>query len=117
MGAMTAKRGTMHLVTRVLSGVLLSLICTASWALAHEERLVIGEVQTIDLEKNLLVVQDPERERTVRLTVDGETEVKRCRQGLALAALRVGAKVRVKYLDRPGSGLEVLSILILPGGK
>lgn len=100
-------------VTVSLSGLLLSLTWLALPALAHEERLIIGQIQTIDLQKHLLTVHDPERDRIVRLTVDGETEVKRCRQGLSLTALRVGTQVRVKYLDRPGGSLEALSILIL----
>jgi hypothetical protein len=49
--------------------------------------------------------------------VDAETQVQRCRRGLALVAVPVGAKVRVKYLDRPGGSLEALSILILPDDK
>ena len=100
-------------MTASLSGLLLSLIWLALPALAHEERLIIGQVQAIDLQKHLLTVHDPERDRMIRLTVDGETEVKRCRQGLPLTALRVGTQVRVKYLDRPGGSLEALSILIL----
>src|SRR6266540_1642247 len=104
----------MRIVVSVLSGLLLALVWVGPWALAHEERLVIGQVQAIDPTKNMLVVQDPERERTVRLVVDAETQVQRCRRGLALVAVPVGAKVRVKYLDRPGGNLEALSILILP---
>jgi hypothetical protein len=107
----------MRIVVSVLSGLWLSLVWVAPWALAHEERVVIGQVQAIDLAKNMLVVQDPERERTVRLVVDAETQVQRCRRGLTLVSVPVGAKVRVKYLDRPGGSLEALSILILPDDK
>jgi hypothetical protein len=107
----------MRIVVSVLSSLWLSLVWVAPWAMAHEERVVIGQVQAIDLTKNILVVQDPERERTVRLVVDAETQVQRCRRGLALLAVPVGANVRVKYLDRPGGSLEALSILILPGDK
>ncbi|HXH13514.1 MAG TPA: hypothetical protein VNP04_27540 [Alphaproteobacteria bacterium] len=113
VGAIALEDRVMWRMTASLSGLLLSLTWLALPALAHEERLIIGQVQAIDLQKHLLTVQDPERERIVRLTVDGETEVKRCRQGLPLTALRVGVRVRVKYLDRPGDSLEALSILIL----
>jgi hypothetical protein len=107
----------MRIVVSVVSGLWLSLVWAAPWAMAHEERVVIGQVQAIDLTQNMLVVQDPERERTVRLVVDAETQVQRCRRGLALLAVPVGANVRVKYLDRSGGSLEALSILILPGDK
>ena len=90
-------------------------LTTCAWA--HEERLVIGEVRKLDLQGNLLVVHDPERDRTVRLAVDAGTQVQRCRRGLPLAAVQVGARVRVKYVDSPGREFETLSILILPGGK
>src|SRR5215831_15694245 len=107
----------MRIVVGVLSSLWLSLVWVDPGALAHEERLVIGQVQAIDLTQNMLVVQDPERERTVRLVVDAETQVQRCRRGLALVAVPVGAKVRVKFLDRPGGSLEALSILILADDK
>ncbi len=96
--------------------MLLAVALTA-FAWAHEERLVIGTVQSLDVKRNLLVVRDPERDRTVRLVLDPETQVERCRRGLPLAAVQVGAQVRVKYLDKPGSGLETLSILMLPDRK
>jgi hypothetical protein len=86
----------------------------ALWA--HEERLVIGTVTSLDLQRNLLTVHDPERDRTVRLVVDPETQVQRCRRGLPLALVPAGARVRVKYLDSPGKGFEALSILVLPAG-
>ena len=107
----------MCLVTAVMSGLLCTVVWAPSWPLAHEERVVIGHVQTIDVGTHVLVVQDPERDRSVRLVVDAETQVQRCRQGLALTALQVGAQVRVKYLDRPGNALEALSILILADPK
>ncbi len=96
-----------------IGAVLLALLCGPAAAPAHEEKLVIGRVEVIDLDKKMLVVVD-ERARTVRLVLDDETEVRRCRHGLALATLRAGTQVRVKYLDRPGSALETLSILMLP---
>lgn len=99
----------------MIVGLLLALLCGPAGAPAHEERLVIGRVEVIDLDKKVLVVLDAERDRTVRLVFDAETEVRRCRHGLSLAALSAGTQVRVKYLDRPGGGLETLSILMLPG--
>lgn len=103
-------------LTAVLGGVLL-VVGGSPWALAHEERLVIGQVQVIDLKRNVLVVHDPERDRTVRLVLDAETQVQRCRRGLPLASVQAGSQVRVKYLDKPGGGLETLSILMLPDRK
>lgn len=97
-----------------LGAALLTILWSPPAPPAHEERVVIGRVQVIDLTKKVLVVEDPERERTVRLTVDTDTEVRRCRHGLPLASVPAGARVRVKYLDRPGGGLETLSILMLP---
>lgn len=97
-----------------IGAVLLALLCGPVPAPAHEERLVIGRVEVIDLDKKALVVLDAERGRTVRLVLDDETEVRRCRYGLSLATLRAGTQVRVKYLDRPGGTLETLSILMLP---
>jgi hypothetical protein len=89
---------------------------TAS-AWAHEEQLVIGTVQRLDVQQNLLVVHDPERDRTVRLVVDSDTRVQRCRRGLPVTAVQVGSQVRVKYMDTPGKEFETLSILILPGER
>lgn len=100
-----------------LGWVLLVTLAVPSWTSAHEERLVIGQVEAIDLAKKVLVVRDPQRDRTVRLTLDAGTEVRRCRHGTSLAAVPAGAHVRVKYLDQPGGGFEALSILMLPGPK
>jgi hypothetical protein len=94
--------------------MLLALLCGPASAPAHEEKLVIGRVEVVDLDKKVLVVVDAERDRTVQLVLDDETEVRRCRHVRSLATLRAGTQVRVKYLDRPGSALEALSILMLP---
>lgn len=103
-------------VWSLLGGAVVTVgLMTYAWA--HEEQLVIGEVQKLDLQRNLLVVHDPERDRTVRLAVDADTQAQRCRRGLPLAAVQVGAQVRVKYVDSPGREFETLSILILPSGK
>ncbi len=101
-----------------LGAALLTVLWSPLAPPAHEERLIIGHAQVVDLTEKILVVEeDPTRERTVRLVFDAETEVRRCRHGLSLAALRAGTQVRVKYLDRPGGGLEALSILMLPGRR
>lgn len=90
-----------------------------SVALAHEERLVRGRVRQIDAPKSVLVVEDPERERAVRVTVDADTEVRRCRAGAGLAAVKPGDRVRVKYVDdgrgvaTRGRDLDALSVLVL----
>ena len=88
-----------------------------AFAWAHEERLVIGTVQRLDLQGNLLVVHDPERDQTLRLVLDSETQIERCRRRAPLVAVQPGAQVRVKYVDAPGREFEALSILVLPGGK
>lgn len=107
----------MRALTGVLGGLLLTVGFCSSSAWAHEERLVIGQVQVIDLTKNVLLVHDPERDRTVRLAVDADTQVRSCRRGLPLAAVQVGTQVRVKYVDSPGREFETLSILALPGAR
>lgn len=101
---------------RTLGAVLAALAVTAA-AQAHEERLVIGRVERLDAAKRLLVVQDPERGRSMEITVDPETEVRRCRVERGLAALRPGATVRVKYLDRGATTFDTLSVLVLPDGQ
>lgn len=99
-----------------LAGLLGTLVAL-SIASAHEERLVIGRVERVDLERKVLVVQDPERDRTVRVIVDTDTEVRRCRAGLALRGVKPGARVRVKYLDRASGPVETLSLLVVPAQK
>lgn len=106
----------MRPVGGLLGGMVVAVgLTTCAWA--HEERLVIGTVQSLDLQRNLLMVHDPERDRTVRLAVDADTQVQRCRRGLPLAAVQAGTQVRVKYVDSPGREFETLSILILPSGR
>jgi hypothetical protein len=86
-------------------------------ALAHEERLVVGRVETIDAGRKLLVVVNARGGQRQRLEVNPETEVIACRTAAGLAALHAGAMVRVRYLDRAGAGAEVQSILLLGGGR
>ena len=97
----------------VLTASLVSL-AAFSIAWAHEERLVIGQVERIDLASKLLVVHDQERDRDLRIAVDADTEVRHCRSGAALAAVKPGARIRIKYLDRGAARLETLSVLVLP---
>ncbi len=106
----------MRIGRAALAGMLGTLVAL-SIAWAHEERLVVGRVERVDLERGVLVVQDPERDRTVRVIVDADTEVRRCRAGLGLRGVKPGAKVRVKYLDRASGPLETLSLLVLQRGK
>ncbi|MBI1734201.1 MAG: hypothetical protein HYR51_03410 [Candidatus Rokubacteria bacterium] len=93
----------------------LTILLAAAGALAHEERLVSGRVETWDAEARALLVDDRAQDRTVRITVDPDTEVRRCRAETGNAALRPGAHVRVKYLDRGREGLETLSVVVLDG--
>lgn len=97
--------------------VALAILLAAAVALAHEERLVSGRVDAWDATARTLVVNDRAEDRTVRVTVDTDTEVRRCRAETGTGALRPGAKVRVKYLDRGREGLETLSVLVLPDGQ
>ena len=99
-----------------LGGALLMLGFLSHAAWANGEKVVIGQVETVNPQQNLLVVSELRTEKTVRLIVDSETEVKRCRNGLSLRAVQAGQTVRVKYLDKAAGGLDALSILILPGG-
>lgn len=100
-----------------LGAALLTILWSLPAPLAHEERLIMGRAQVVDLRGQVLVVEeDPTRERAVRLIVDTDTEVRRCRHRLPLGALRAGTLVRVKYLDRPDRGPETLSILMLSTG-
>lgn len=101
----------------LLFGCILLAVGQPAGLWAHEERLVIGTVERLDLQRNLLVVHDPERDRTVRLVVDPDTQVQRCRRGLPLTAVQLGSQVRVKYMDAPGKEFETLSILVLPGER
>lgn len=96
----------------LVAGVILLALGAA--ALAHEERLVSGRVGRIDLPARLLVVEDRGQETSVRITVDADTAVRRCRPGAGLAGLAPGARVRVKYLDRGDGGFDTLSVLVLP---
>ena len=88
-----------------------------SQAGAHEERLLVGRVETIEPGRRLMVVVDPQGGERRRLEVNPETEVIVCRASAGLAVLHPGATVRVKYLERAGSPGEVRSLLLLGGGR
>ena len=80
---------------------------------AHEERLLVGRVETIDLARKLLVITRADGAARQRLEVTPETEVIACRSVTGLGAVRAGGLVRVKYLEKPGSPPEAQSILLL----
>jgi hypothetical protein len=84
---------------------------------AHEERLMVGRIETVEPARKLLIVRDRQRDERRRLEVNQETEVMVCRTGTDLSALRPGALVRVKYMERSGGALEVRSILLLGPAK
>jgi hypothetical protein len=86
-------------------------------AAAHEERLVIGRVETIDPARRLLVVAGADGGERRRVEVTPETEVLSCRMVTGLAAVSAGGHVRVKYLEKAGSPSRVESILVLGGGR
>jgi len=85
-------------------------------AAAHEERLLVGRVETIEPARKLIVVVDTQGGERRRLEVNPETEVIACRTSAGLSVLHPGALVRVKYLERAGSPGEVRALLLL-GGK
>jgi hypothetical protein len=96
------------------------LALVALWpgaAAAHEERLLVGRVETIDAGRKLLVIAGADSGERRRLEVTPETEVIACREGGGLRAVRAGGLVRVKYLDKAGSVPEAQSILVLGGGR
>jgi hypothetical protein len=80
---------------------------------AHEERVLVGRVETIEPARKLLVVADTPGGGRRRLEVNPETEVLVCRTNAGLDVLRPGVTVRVKYLERAGGASEVTSLLLL----
>jgi hypothetical protein len=86
-------------------------------AAAHEERLVIGRVETIDPARRLLVVVGVDGGERRRVELTPETEVLACRVAAGLAAVSAGGHVRVKYLEKAGSPSRAESILMLGGGS
>ena len=80
---------------------------------AHEERLMVGWVELIEPARRLLVVADVQSSERRRMEIDPETEVIVCQREAPLSAVRAGALVRVKYLDKPGGAAEAQSILLL----
>jgi hypothetical protein len=99
----------------VLVVLLLVLVPTA--ARAHEERLLVGRVETIDQTARLLVVVGAEGGERRRLDLTPETEVLACRAAAGLAALSAGGIVRVKYVEKAGSPSRAESILMLGSGR
>lgn len=97
---------------RAALGVVAAIGLWTAPTAAHEERLLVGRVETIDPGRRLLVVSREGGERR-RLEIDPETEVIACRAVVGLAAVRPGGLIRVKYLENPGSATEVQSILLL----
>jgi hypothetical protein len=86
-------------------------------AAAHEERLVIGRVETFDPVRRLLVVVGADGGERRRVELTPETEVLACRVAAGLAAVSAGGHVRVKYLEKAGSPSRAESILVLGGGR
>jgi hypothetical protein len=106
----------MRLVTGVV--MLAALIEFAPLpAAAHEERLVIGRVETIDVARGRLVVVGAEGRERRRLEVTPETEALACRAAPELSVVSAGALVRVKYVEKPGSPSRAESILVLGSGR
>jgi hypothetical protein len=86
-------------------------------AAAHEERLLVGRVETIDPARRLMVVVGADGGERRRLSMTPETEALACRAVPGLAAVSRGALVRVKYVEKAGSPSRAESILVLGSGK
>lgn len=81
--------------------------------LAHEERLAVGRVEVIEPARRQMVLADAQSGSRLRLEVNPETDVVVCRTTAGLAAIPVGALVRVQYLDKAGEEPEARSVLVL----
>ena len=84
---------------------------------AHEERLLVGRVETIDAARGRLVVVGADGSERRRLEVTPETEALACRAAAGLATVGTGALVRVKYVEKAGSPSRAESILVLGSGR
>ena len=99
---------------------ILTALALGVWAgasSAHEERLLVGRVESLERARKLLVVADAQGGERRRLEVGPETEVIACGTRTGLSVLHAGAMVRVKYLDRAAGALEAQSVLLLGDGK
>ena len=98
---------------------LTALIVVASAGIgdAHEERLLVGRVESLERARKVMVVVDTRGGERRRLEVGPETEVIACGTRGGLAVLHAGAMVRVKYLDRAGAASEAQSVLLLGSSK
>ena len=105
---------------KVARAALLAGLIVAAWSgvgNAHEERLLVGRVESVERARKLLVVADAQGGERRRLEVGPETEVIACGTRSGLAVLHAGAMVRVKYLDRAGAASEAQSILLLGSSR
>jgi hypothetical protein len=104
---------------KAVCGAALLALCTlvVARAAAHEERLLVGKVETIDVARKRLVVVGAEGGERRRLEMTPETETLACRAAPALTAVSAGALVRVKYVEKAGSPSRAESILLLGGGR
>ena len=98
--------------------LLLMLVeCVPAPVAAHEERLLVGRIETIDAARRRLVVVAAEGSERRRLEVTPETEALSCRAAAGLATVSAGASVRVKYVEKAGSPSRAESILVLGAGR
>lgn len=103
-------------LARSLRTGLVAALALGVWPIpggAHEERVLVGRVETIEPARQLLVLVDAQGGARRRLEVNPETEVVACRTSTGLSVLQPGAMVRVKYLERAGGPSEVRSVLLL----
>jgi hypothetical protein len=99
----------------LFSAILLAL--SPAPARAHEERLAVGQVETIQPAGRLLVLREAAGGARLRLEINPETEVVACGTATGLAAVSPGATVRVKYLEKPGEAPEARALLLLGPGR
>lgn len=102
---------------RVVAGLLALIGLMPAPAAAHEERLLVGRVETIDIARGRLVVVGAEGSERRGLEMTPETEALACRAVPGLVAVGTGARVRVKYVEKAGSPSRAESILVLGGGR
>lgn len=107
----TGRAPAASLATGIVAAVALGL--WPGLAPGHEERLLVGRIETIEPAQKLLVVVDTQAGARRRLEVNPETEVIACLATAGLAGLRPGAMVRVKYLERAGAAAEASSVFLI----
>jgi hypothetical protein len=103
--------------TGIGAALLVLFECVPAPVTAHEERLLVGRVDTIDAARRHMVVVATEGSERRRLEVTPETETLACRAASGLATVSAGAHVRVKYVEKAGRPSRAESILVLGAAR